>query len=239
MGAVWFAASTRKLTWINRERPGRANRATLDPGQGGAQARGGSLRTSHGATPMRFPRCRRLLPVFAGLAPLACAAAANGDPAGPVAMEWNARLRLEAVDDDAFAPEARATTFRLRAGLRMHWDRGFGALLEGEGVAAAGDRHDSGANRVAGRPAIADPDGIELNQALVGWKSARAGATVGRQRLLFANQRWVGNSGWRQNEQAFDGLALEWTPRPGLVLRHAWLPGPSRCRRPGARSARA
>ena len=172
------------------------------------------------------PRPVLLLSVLAGLAPIACAVAADGDPAParvPVASEWNARLRHEFVDDAAFARDASATTLRLRAGLRVGGATGFVALLEGEGTASAGNAHDSGSNRVAGRPAIIDPEGAGLNQAWAGWKSARFGATAGRPRLQFANQRWIGNSGWRQDEQTFDALALDWTPRDDLTVRHAWL----------------
>jgi hypothetical protein len=153
------------------------------------------------------------------------APAASGSAADPPPwqVEWNARLRQENVDDAAFASDASATTLRLRAGLRLHWGQGFGALLEGEGTAAAGDRYNSGANGVAARPAITDPEGAELNQAFVAWTGARAGATLGRQRLLFDNQRWIGNSGWRQNEQTFDALSTTWHIAPTLTLRYAWL----------------
>ena len=118
------------------------------------------------------PRPVLLLSVLAGLAPIACAVAADGDPAParvPVASEWNARLRHEFVDDAAFARDASATTLRLRAGLRVGGATGFAALLEGEGTASAGNAHDSGSNRVAGRPAIMDPEGVGLNQAWAGW----------------------------------------------------------------------
>ena len=170
-------------------------------------------------------RYRLLLPALAGLVPIACAAAATDGAKQadtPLAAEWSARLRHELVDDAAFARDASATTLRLRAGLRMGRATGFAALLEGEGIASAG-AHDSGANRGAGRPAIVDPEGVGLNQAWVGWKSSRFGAIAGRQRVLFANQRWLGNSGWRQHEQTFDALALDWNPRADLALRHAWL----------------
>lgn len=172
-------------------------------------------------------RYHLLLPVLVGLAPVACALAAPGDDAAAtviaIAPEWNARLRHEFVDDAAFPRDAFATTLRLRAGLRFGVATGFAALLEGEGIASAGNAHDSGSNPVDGRPAIVDPEGAGLNQAWVAWKSSRFGVTAGRQRLLFANQRWVGNSGWRQDEQTFDALASDWSPRTDLALRHAWL----------------
>jgi len=143
--------------------------------------------------------------------------------ASPWQFEWNARLRQESVDDGAFVRDASATTLRLRAGLRLHGAAGFSALLEGEGIAAAGDSYNSGANGNADRPAITDPEGVELNQAFIAWKGARAGATLGRQRLQFDNQRWIGNSGWRQNEQTFDAAAMEWTIAPAMTLRYAYL----------------
>jgi hypothetical protein len=140
-----------------------------------------------------------------------------------MSFEWNLRLRHEQVDDDAFARDAAATTLRARAGLRFRFDNGFHALVEGEGIAAPGDGYNSGANGRADRPLVADPEGAELNQAWVGWKGDAIGVVAGRQRLLFDNQRWVGNSGWRQNEQTFDALALDWRIAPGWSARYAWL----------------
>jgi hypothetical protein len=143
--------------------------------------------------------------------------------AAPWQFEWNARLRHENVDDDAFAQSANATTLRLRAGLRMHFSDHFTALLEGEGIASAGDAYNSGANGRTTRAAITDPEGAELNQAWIGWKDPHVAAILGRQRLLFDNQRWIGNSGWRQNEQTFDAMAVDWQIAPALALRYAWL----------------
>ena len=160
------------------------------------------------------------LPIHAG------AAQPTASPAHvdrPWQLEWNARLRNEDVSDDVFASDAHATTLRLRAGLRLHPGAGFTALLEGEGIASAGNDYNSGANGQVTRPAITDPSGIELNQAWVGWNGAALGATLGRQRVQFDNQRWIGNSGWRQNEQTFDAAAAEWKITPAVTLRYAYL----------------
>lgn len=166
---------------------------------------------------------RQLSFLIAALIAPVVALAADVVPApSPLAFEWNARLRYEGVDDDVFARSADATSLRLRAGLRARLGSGFSALVEGEGIAAAGD-YNSGANGRTAYPAIIDPDGFELNQAWLGWKGEYAGATFGRQRLLFDNQRWVGNSGWRQNEQTFDAVSAEWQLRPALAARYAWL----------------
>jgi alginate export protein len=177
-----------------------------------------------------MPRANPLTAVIlaALVFPPLAVAASGPEPTAAVAdtawqFEWNARLRQENVDDDAFALGANATTLRLRAGLRWHWANGFSALVEGEGIADAGDHYNSGANGRITRPAITDPEGVELNQAFVAWKGTQAGATLGRQRLLFDNQRWIGNSGWRQNEQTFDALSADWHIAPSLTFRYAWL----------------
>ena len=154
---------------------------------------------------------------------LAAETAPPSASAAAVTLEWNARLRHESVDDDLFARDAEATTLRLRLGVRARLGAGWSALVEGEGVAALDDGYDSGAKGRAGYPAITDPTGAELNQAWVGWRNPRASATFGRQRVLLDNQRWVGNSGWRQNEQTFDAAALEWKPSSAITARYYWL----------------
>jgi hypothetical protein len=156
----------------------------------------------------------------------------------PWSLEWNLRARHEQVSDDAFARDANAQTLRLRAGLRFAGDGGWNGLVEAEGIAAAGG-YDSGANGKSAHPQVIDPAGVELNQAWLGWKGARASTRLGRQRLLFDNQRWVGNSGWRQNEQTFDALALEFAPRKDLSLRYAFLDRVHRVNGDDARDPRA
>lgn len=143
--------------------------------------------------------------------------------ASPVTLEWNTRLRHEAVDDAAFARDADATTLRLRLGARFRWGENWSALVEGEGIGALDDHYNSGANGQVAYPVIADPEGAELNQAWIGWRNPQVGVTIGRQRLLIDNQRWVGNVGWRQNEQTFDAAALEWRPNAAITARYAWL----------------
>src|SRR5688572_25602290 len=119
----------------------------------------------------------RILPLAIACLPLAATAA---EPPLGIEPEWNARLRHEHVDDDAFARGAQATTLRLRAGLRLRLGEHFSALMEGEGIASAGDSYNSGANGQATLPVIADPEGAELNQAWLSWKNDRFEATGGR-----------------------------------------------------------
>ena len=160
------------------------------------------------------------LPVLFCLGCLPLAATAQSVTVDPT---WNLRLRHEQVDDRAFAHDASADTLRLRAGLDFTFPDGWSALLEGEGIASAGNHYSSGANGRTAYPAVIDPRGAELNQAWIGWKGAKGAAKLGRQRIGLDNQRWVGNVGWRQNEQTFDALALEYMPVAGVALRYDWL----------------
>lgn len=166
---------------------------------------------------------RPLLAAACVLALAIPAARADTDAAAPLQLEWNARLRHEQVDNDAFTRDARADTLRLRLGLRADLGQGWSGFVEGSGVASAGDSYNSGANGRTQYPTIGDPAGAELSQAWLGWRGAAFGATAGRQQVVFDNQRWVGNNGWRQHEQTFDAMALQWQPAADWTLRYAWL----------------
>lgn len=156
-------------------------------------------------------------------APQSVAATPAAESQGAFSVEWNARLRHEHVNDDAFANSAHATTLRLRTGLRWQPSASFVALLEGEGTASAGDHYNSGANRQTQYPAIIDPEAVALNQLWARWQGGNGAVQIGRQRLLLDDQRWVGNVGWRQNEQTFDAASFEWNPVRTLSLRYHWL----------------
>lgn len=158
-----------------------------------------------------------------GAAAQAPAAVAPASPpaAGPT---LELRLRSEWVDDAAFADPARALTARVRAGYRTPARGGWRGVVELEHTSHLGaERFNSTANGRSAYPVIADPDNTELNQAYLLWTpSAATRLAIGRQRLAYDNQRFIGNSGWRQNEQTFD--AVDWQRRAGrLQLRYSWL----------------
>lgn len=141
----------------------------------------------------------------------------------PLKLDWDARLRHEQVDDAAFSKHAQADTLRVRLGLHAALGHGWSGLFEGAGVASAGNRYNSGSNGQIQYPAVIDPRGGELNQAWLRWQGAQVTVTLGRQRLLLDNQRWVGNVGWRQHEQTYDAFALQWQPLADLTVRYDWL----------------
>jgi len=120
------------------------------------------------------------------------------------------RYRFEAVDDDAFAREAWASTLRSRLTVAPKPINGFGLLLEVDDVRHVGaDNFNDSRNGVTDRPAVTDPEGTDLNQAVLHYTGfAGTDIGIGRQRIERANQRFVGGVGWRQNEQTFDSASI-------------------------------
>jgi len=118
-----------------------------------------------------------------------------------------ARLRYETVEQDGIARDAEALTLRTRFGAEVEVSE-FSLLVEGEGTAAPVGRYNDTlpGNGIERFPTVADPENFELNRAQVSWMREGSGVTVGRQRIVLDNARFVGNVGWRQNEQTFDAV---------------------------------
>lgn len=134
------------------------------------------------------------------------------------------RGRWEHVDQTKTAilkDDADAYTIRTQLG----WETGawnhLKALLEFQDVAHVGPENYAvnppgaatpplnGASK-ARYPVVNDPDEVELNRLQLAWSPVKEfTATIGRQRILIDDQRFVGNVGWRQNEQTFDAARAE------------------------------
>lgn len=142
------------------------------------------------------------------------------------------RLRYEGVEQQGLARKAEALTLRTRAGWQTATWRGLNAAVEIDDVRAiAREAYNIAAPGVAGGslngrtrfPIINDPEVTELNRAQVAWTpSAAFRATVGRQRILIEDQRFVGSVAWRQDDQTFDAARLEFTHGP-LSLGYAYV----------------
>ena len=150
----------------------------------------------------------------------ALAAAADAPP-GDVIIDM--RLRYESVDQDGFARNAQALTLRTRLGYETPAWNGFKALAEVENVTALGSSYNSTTNGKVRYPVIGDPEVTELNRAQVSWSGKQADVVVGRQRLIFGNARFVGNVGFRQNEQTFDAVKAAVRPTKDLTLTYAYI----------------
>jgi hypothetical protein len=122
---------------------------------------------------------------------------------------FDSRMRYETVEQAPLAEDAEAETLRVRAGFETGkaWDTSL--LAEGEFVWDVGGdyRSDNAVLKNTAYPVVADRDSQEVNRLqLTNTSIPQTTITLGRQRILLDDQRFVGNSGWRQNEQTFDGL---------------------------------
>lgn len=127
--------------------------------------------------------------------------------------EISFRYRAEQVDQDGFNDKALASTLLTRLSFKTLSFHGTSLVLEVDDLSFIGDdRFNSTRNRRTTYPVIADPDGIGVNQAYLNFQFERtnSSARIGRQRVNRGNQRFVGGVGWRQNEQTFDAIDLQW-----------------------------
>lgn len=176
---------------------------------------------------MKAPPIVCLLLACAGLAAPAFAADAT-DPAEAFTngkLSLNLRLRYEDVAQTGLQ-DGEALTLRARLGFTTAPWQGWKAMLEAEGIAAAeGDSYSqAGINPGgAGKAVIADPEMSEINQAWLAYATGATTATLGRQRLVLDNARFIGDSGWRQNLQTFDAFVLQDKSLPKTTLTYAYL----------------
>ena len=136
------------------------------------------------------------------------------------------RLRYEFADIDGLDP-AHALTIRERVGFKTKAWNGFSLLAEGEFTQSAIDDYHGGAPGVdpfdPRNSVIADPDNEELNQAYLQYAGFDTTVKLGRQRIIYDNAAFIGNVGWRQNEQTYDAISLTNTSVPGLTLNYAYI----------------
>ena len=134
------------------------------------------------------------------------------------------RARYESVDQKKTAvltENGEAYTVRTRLGWETAEWNGLRGLIEFEDVRQVGPEHYAvnvpgaltpplnGADK-AKYPIINDPEVTELNRLQLTWTpNAALAFTAGRQRILIDDQRFVGNVGWRQDEQTFDAVRAD------------------------------
>lgn len=158
-----------------------------------------------------------------------------GYPANPSSTagvtNFELRPRYETVQQQGVA-EAQAATVRAMAGYTTPQADGFGATLELIGVGALNtaaynvpvEPLPAGTN--PGRATIPDPEAFNANQAYVSYDGLPATRVLaGRQLIKLDDQRFVGNVGFRQNMQTFDGLSVVNRSIPDLRVMGMYLFG--------------
>lgn len=139
-------------------------------------------------------------------------------------INFNLRLRVEVVEQEG-VDGAQAWLERLRLGYETKPLEGFTAYAEMEDIHAADDdRYNAaGTNSNPGKAVVADPEDTELNQFYLKYTYDWITAILGRQRITLDDHRFVGNVGWRMNEQTFDAITVKATPMENLALFYSYV----------------
>lgn len=136
----------------------------------------------------------------------------------------NARLRYENVDQAGFAGNAEAFTLRLRAGLVTGATASTKLGIDFEWIESLAGHYNSTTNGKTQFPVVADPQDVGLNQLyLQNTSLPKTVLTVGRQRVILDDGRFIGTAGWRQNEQTFDAVRVTNTSLRGVIIDLAYI----------------
>jgi len=134
------------------------------------------------------------------------------------------RLRYEGVDQNNALKDANAVTLRTRLGYETGKFNGFSLFAEFEDVTAIEDDYSLPADSPKIYSVVADPDSTEVNRLSLTYSGlADTSVIYGRQRIIFDNARFVGNVGWHQNEQTFDGILFKNISLSDTTLNYAYI----------------
>jgi hypothetical protein len=135
------------------------------------------------------------------------------------------RLRYENVDQGGFSNDANALTVRTRFGYETADFHGLKVLVEAENVSSVSDEdYNDTTNGQTAFPVVADPETTELNRLHVTYDGVpKTVIRLGRQRIILDNARFVGNVGFRQNEQTFDAVLVQNTSIEHLTATYAFI----------------
>lgn len=134
----------------------------------------------------------------------------------------DSRLRYEHVEQDGLR-DADAATWRMRLGYELGVTDHLKLLGEVEGVAQLNDDFADTVRVRPGQAVVLDPKALEVNRLQAQWTQGGLVATVGRQRIILNNARFVGNVGFRQNEQTFDALRLAYKVNDKLAFNYIYI----------------
>jgi hypothetical protein len=139
---------------------------------------------------------------------------------GKVSVDF--RLRAEIVDEDT--KDATAITERLRLGYTTAPFYYVLGHIDIEDVRALSDSYNAaGLNGKPNKSVVADPEDTEVNQAYLQFKNDYVTAKLGRQRIVLDDARFIGDVGWRQNQQTYDSILFTGTPIEKLALTAGYI----------------
>lgn len=146
-------------------------------------------------------------------------------------FDVNFRYRYEFVDQD-FSPanpgvteNANASTLRTRLVYKSaEFKNVFVTLNMDDLRPVIGSDFNDTRNGKTRYSFVFDPKGTDLNLASLTFTGLKkAPIVLGRQRIKRADDRFIGNVGWRQNEQTYDALSVNYSPVEDFKIFYAYV----------------
>lgn len=142
-------------------------------------------------------------------------------------LGYSFRWRYEHVDQDPLPHDSTAIPLRARINFQSADLKGFSFLAELDYIYNFElDHFNAGGGNTPnppGYPVIPDPQGGDVNQVYLQYKAGFGQFRLGRQRIIYDNARFVGNVGWRQNEQTYDSVSFQHLSDQGFNFQYAYV----------------
>lgn len=137
------------------------------------------------------------------------------------------RYRYQFLDLEGFENDAHASTIRTTVKYETKPLYGVSLLGEIRNLARLGTQNlfnDTVTGLATDRPVIADPEALEVDQALLKINDVIPGTTLtgGRRKIALNNQRFVSTLPFRQNSNSFDGAVVENVSLPNTYLHYSY-----------------
>lgn len=134
------------------------------------------------------------------------------------------RYRYESVDQNGFSNNANANTVRERLGYQTAPISDLTALIDLQATQHLSNTFNDTINGRTSYPQIPDPEAFELNRLQLTYTGVPdLTATIGRQVINLGDQRFIGASAFRQNEQTFDAARLDYTGLAGFTATYVYI----------------
>lgn len=137
---------------------------------------------------------------------------------------FDARYRFENVEQHGFSRRADANTIRERFGFESApiWD--LKALVEIQATQHLSNAFNDTINGRISYPQVPDPEAFALNRLQLAYTGMPdVTATLGRQRINLDDQRFIGASAFRQNEQTFDAARIDYKGLQNFTATYAYI----------------
>jgi hypothetical protein len=122
-------------------------------------------------------------------------------------------------DDNA----GKAASLLVRLNLKTEWSEAISSTLEMDSVTSFYNNEHNDGTSINTKPYFPDPEGSEINQAFLTLNRETLKLNIGRQRINFDDQRFIGGNGFWQNEQTFDAFLARQKIAQSSLLTYVYL----------------